>query len=77
MTTCIVHYHGQGPYWRNDTGSAHEGERRAYCQGVPRHQGVLLCDHHRINTAGCRCDLDEARARIDADQITRLTGGQA
>ena len=76
MTTCSVHYHGQGPYYRDDSGSAHEGERRAYCQR-PRALGTRLCVVHLTLDAaeGCRCDEDEARARIDADQITRLTGG--
>ena len=74
MTTCIVHFHGQGPYWRDDTGSAHEGERRAYCQR-PAMPGFYVCSYHRDTAPTlqeCR-DCDEAR--IQAEQITRLTGG--
>ncbi|GEM_PF-4742284 len=72
---CIVHWHGQGAYWRDDTGSAHEGERRAYCQAVLQ-EGMLTCHYHRTHpNSGCWCDLDEAEARIKAEQLGQITGG--
>lgn len=70
MTACIVHYHWQGPYY-----DAACTDRRLYCRRPVRDTG-WVCEYHRRDPSeGCRCDLDEARARIEAEQITRLIGG--
>ena len=56
---CLVHWH--------------IGERRSYCHR--RTQADDLCEYHqRYNgsLSACRCDLDEAMARIKVGQLSQI-----
>lgn len=62
--SCHVHWQGMGPYYR-------EGERRFYCQSPGPYKASLCAFHREFQNEGCACDLDEARARIMADQLAQ------
>ena len=48
MSYCRVHWHGEGPYFR-------EGERALWCQSLA--VSDALCEHHALHAQeGCRCD---------------------
>ena len=48
-SVCLVHWHGDGPYYR-------EGQRIAWCQRGHVDPILRLCPYHAANQEGCRCN---------------------